>query len=148
MADLLASYDDLLARLDWVLDENEERIARSALEDLSDDARRLGSSGWVDSNTAPRGVRTLVLRAAQRYMRNPDGYVQSRAGDEIVGWSKRDDAGAPQFNEAEKGELRDLAKRSATLGVVRTYVYSDSVSSSVRDVHVPVYYHGKGFVFP
>jgi len=32
-------------------------------------------------------VRTLVLRCAARYMRNPDGYVTSRAGDETLTWS-------------------------------------------------------------
>lgn len=148
MADLLAAYDDLLARLDWELDENEERIARSALEDLSDDARHYGSSSWVSEAVAPRAVRTMVLRAAVRYMRNPDGYVQSRAGDEVVGWAPRKtDVGAASLSEAEKNELRDLAKRNAGLQTMATYVYEGPNAAAKRDSHVPVFYGGKWFPF-
>ena len=114
MAELLASLDDLLARLDWELDVVEKRVASAALEDLSDDARHYGVSTWT-SVTAPRTARTLVLRAAVRYMRNPDGYIQSRAGDEIVGWAPRKESGAAQFTDAEKDDLRDLGRRGVVV---------------------------------
>ena len=147
MADNLASLDDLLARLDWELDEVEQRVAAAALEDLSDDARNYGISTWTPI-TAPRTVRTMVLRAAVRYMRNPDGYVQSRAGDEIVGWAPRKDVGAAQFTEDEKDELRDLGRRGSKMQVVGTYVYMHPDDKVQNCSHVPVHYHGKGFFFP
>lgn len=150
MAELLAKYDDLLARLDWTLSPEEERIARSALEDLSDDARNYGSERWASEQVAPRSVRTMVLRAAVRYMRNPDGYIQSRAGDEIVGWAPRKDGlGAAEFSDKEKDELRDLASKRSYFQSVQTYVYHTPGSGvGRRDIHVPVDHAGKGFPLP
>lgn len=147
MAELLASLEALLARLDWDLDDTEKRVATAALEDLSNDARRYGSSTWT-AVTAPAGVDTMVLRAAVRYMRNPDGYIQSRAGDEIVGWAPRKEAGAAEFSAAEKDELRELGRKSP-LNTIQTYVYmAPGEGRHTRDIHVPVHYHGKGFPLP
>lgn len=148
MADLLATVDDLKARLDWDLSEEELRIAEHAIEDLSDEARFLGSSGWT-AVSAPRIVRTTVLKAAQRFMRNPDGYIQSRAGDELVGWAAvKREVGAPEFSEAEKDRLRDAAKRMSTIRYSQSYVYSNASSPlSADDIHVPVNYGGKDFPF-
>ena len=146
MAELLASLDDLLARLDWELDVVEKRVASAALEDLSDDARHYGVSSWTPV-TAPRTARTLVLRAAVRYMRNPYGYIQSRAGDEIVGWAPRKESGAAQFTDAEKDDLRDLGRRGSKIQVVGTYVYMHPDDKVRNCSHVPVHYHGKGFPF-
>ena len=147
MTGLLATTEDLLARLDWELDATELRIATAALEDLSDMARHYGVSSWT-SVTAPRAVRTLVLRAAQRFMRNPDGYIQSRAGDEIVGWApNKSNVGAPAFTDAELEELKDLGKRIGGLMTVRTYVYSNTQVDPTACGHVPVHYHGQDFRF-
>ncbi|GGS24759.1 hypothetical protein GCM10010238_11130 [Streptomyces griseoviridis] len=63
-----------------VLDEDEARIATSALDDASDLATTYGRD-WPEE-TAPRLVKTLVLKSAARCMRDPEGYTQSRAGDE------------------------------------------------------------------
>ena len=147
MADTFATLDDLLARLDWDLSPEELRIAESALEDLSDDARLYGSSSWTPVS-APRMVRTRVLRAAVRYMRNPDGYITSRAGDEIVGWAPKKVSGA-EFTADEIAELKDAAKRAATLNTVGTYAYMNPAHDQKhREIHVPVHYHGKGMIFP
>jgi len=114
MEDALATVDDLQDRLDWVLDEGEQGVATGALEDLSDDARFYGSSSW-DSTNAPRQVRSLVLRAAARFMRNPDGYTQSRAGDETLAWADRgEDAGSAFFTKKEQQMLARLAGVSST----------------------------------
>lgn len=108
----LAQVDDL--RLEWVLDENERRLAEATLEELSDDARFYGSDSWDSEDTAPRQVVSLVMRAAKRFLRNPDGYTQSRAGDETLAWTDLGhDAGSPTFNEREVKMLRALAGRSA-----------------------------------
>lgn len=106
---VFATLDELKNRLDWTLDADEERIAQSALEDASDLACHYGKN-W-DETTAPRMVRTLVLRACKRYMDNPQGYTQSRAGDETVGWSDSQgtDAGTVHFNKEEQELLRGLA---------------------------------------
>jgi hypothetical protein len=109
---VFATLDELKNRLDWTLDADEERIAQSALEDASDLACFYGKP-W-DPATAPRMVRTLVLRACKRYMDNPQGYSQSRAGDETVGWSDKapqagDQAGSVDFTRAEQELLRGLA---------------------------------------
>ena len=146
MADLLAPLEDLLARLDWDLDDTERRVAAAALEDLSDDARRYGSDSWTGV-MAPRGVRTMVLRAAVRYMRNPDGYIQSRAGDEMVGWAPRKDVGAAAFTDQEKDELREMGRKSP-MQVIGMYAYMPPGAQGTNCRHVPVHYNGKGMIFP
>lgn len=111
MAEEIATLEELQARLDWQLDTGEQAVAKGALEDLSDDARFYGSQRW-DELTAPRQVRSLVLRAAARYMRNPDGFVQSRAGDETIIWSDNgEEAGTARFTENERKILGALAGR-------------------------------------
>lgn len=104
-----ATIDDLRGRLDWALDADEDRIARSALEDASDLARGYGRD-W-ESATAPRLVRTLVLKAVARYLRNPDGFTQSRAGDETLAWNDAagPDAGTVHFTNQEQKLLKALA---------------------------------------
>lgn len=107
----IASVEELQARLDWTLDAGEQGVAEAALSDLSDDARFYGHAKW-DSATAPRQVKSLVLRAAARYMRNPDGFVQSRAGDETLVWSDRgDEAATAAFTEKEQKMLAVMAGR-------------------------------------
>ncbi|MEU7570327.1 hypothetical protein [Micromonospora sp. NPDC049240] len=107
-----ATLDELKDRLDWELDADEERIARSSLDDASELARYYGKD-WAD-DAAPRLVKTVVLRACKRYMDNPQGYNQSRAGDETLGWSDRapqvgSEAGSVHFTVAEQKMLAGLA---------------------------------------
>lgn len=114
MADY-ATLDELKGRLDWTLDADEERIAQSALEDASDLARHYGRD-WDVTNT-PRLVRTLVLRACKRFMDNPQGYTQSRAGDETLSWSDEagGGSGAVHFTTAEQKLLGGIAGSRAAL---------------------------------
>lgn len=110
MADELATVLELQARLDWVLDdETEYGVAEGAIADLSEDARFYGSDDW-DSTNAPRQVKSLVLRAAARFMRNPDGYTQSRAGDETLTWADQGvNAGTAFFSAKEQLMLATIA---------------------------------------
>ncbi len=109
-----ASLSDLKQRLDWALDADEERIATAALADASDEARVYGRD-WSPAR-APRLVRTVVLKAVVRYLRNPDGYTTSRAGDETVTWTDRgESAGAVTFTRDEIALLRRLAGKDAGL---------------------------------
>lgn len=73
----LATLADLDCRIDWALDHDEKRLAASALEDASDLAHGYGRD-WTPDNV-PRLVRVLVLAACVRYLRNRDGYTQSRS---------------------------------------------------------------------
>lgn len=119
--DPFAVLVDLTNRLDWTLDENETRIAKTALEDLSDEARFHGKPTWTPA-TAPRMVRKMVLAAAVRYMRNPDGYTTSRAGDETLSWNEQKDglAGSAHFAPDEIRALRDMAGSSKIFSVPMT----------------------------
>ncbi|MFJ3907471.1 hypothetical protein [Streptomyces vinaceus] len=105
-----ATLDELKGRLDWELDEDELRIGAAALEDASDLAAEYGRD-WRTA-TAPRLVKTLVLKAAARYVRNPHGYTQSRAGDETLAWGDIGrDAGSVHFTREEIRLLAELAGR-------------------------------------
>jgi hypothetical protein len=105
----LATMGELTARLDWTLDADEERAATGALEDLSEQALYYGKSTW-DASTVPRLVKSAVLAAAARFLRNTDGFTQSRAGDETLGWTDRGhDAGTAYFTEREIRMIRATA---------------------------------------
>lgn len=110
-----ASLDELKERLDWDLDAAGERIAESALDDATELAIEYGRE-WPESSV-PRLVRTLVLRAARRFVENPQGYTVSRAGDETVQWSDAagEHAGSVHFTKDEQKLLAGLAGRGTGL---------------------------------
>lgn len=126
----IATLQELEGRLDWELDDRERSIAEAALADLSDDARFFGASHW-DASTAPRQVKSLILRAASRYMRNPDGYVQSRAGDETVQWSDGgEQAGTACFTPREEKIIGEISGRSPGILSVPLVAYGTMGSSN------------------
>lgn len=139
-----ATLDELKERLDWDLDNDELRIAAGALEDASDLAAVYGRD-WPEA-TPPRLVRTLVLKAAARYVRNPHGYTQSRAGDETLAWGDAHgrDAGSVYFTREEIRLLEGLAGTRPTLTSVIVSAW-DSRDRPVRAGLVPVDYDGKPF---
>lgn len=104
----------------WLADEMDEadlRECTGALETLSDEARALGLSSW-DETTVPGAIKRLVIKACVRYMKNYEGYVQSRAGDETLGWTDLGDkAGSPYFTDAEKASIRKDAGASTLQSV-------------------------------
>ncbi|MFF3249732.1 hypothetical protein ACFYWP_01710 [Actinacidiphila glaucinigra] len=133
-----ATLDELKARLDWTLDADEERIATSALEDASDMACLYAGREWSDASV-PRIVRTLVLKACKRYMNNPSGYTQSRAGDETLGWGddQGEDAGTVHFSADERKLLQEIGGRKP--GLISAQVSAwNSVSRPVSAGLVPV----------
>lgn len=140
-----ATLTELEARLEWDLDAGEKRIAQSALDDLSEDAKFHGNPRWDDTNVPPY-VKTLVLKAAQRYMRNPDGYESSRAGDEALGWGERpgDESGSAEFTDKEITMLRSLVRKPA-LGSVNVQAYGTALTPNAIG-YVPV--AGGGDPFP
>ncbi|QMP84487.1 head-to-tail connector protein [Streptomyces phage Endor1] len=138
-----ATLDDLKARLDWELDADEVRIAGGALEDASDLAAHYGRA-W-DEAAVPRLVRTLVLKAAQRYMKNPDGYTQSRAGDETLAWNDAagENAGTVYFSDEEIKLLRSLAGKQPGIYSVPLTAYKTKLRAD--EGRVPVDYGGDTF---
>ncbi|WJN62634.1 head-tail joining protein 1 [Streptomyces phage phiScoe10] len=139
-----ATLEDLKARLDWELDEDEARIAGGALEDASDLAAHYGRN-WAE-DTAPRLVRTLVLKAASRYMKNPDGYTQSRAGDETLAWNDKagENAGTVYFSDEEQKLLAALGGRKPGIVSVPIVAYNSKIRRGDLG-RVPVDYGGKTF---
>lgn len=128
MADF-ATLDELKARLDWTLDADEERIATASLEDASDLARAYAGRDWDPAATAPRLVRTMVLKACKRYMNNPSGYTQSRAGDETLGWSDDagENAGTVYFTRDEQEMLANLGGRRSGLVSVGVTAWNSNI---------------------
>ncbi|MFH8414361.1 hypothetical protein [Streptomyces collinus] len=114
---IFATLEELKARLDWTLDADEERIAASALEDASDLAVHYVGRDWPDAASAPRLIRTLVLKACKRHMNNPAGYTQSRAGDETLGWGdvQGENAGTVYFTPDEQKLLQEIGGRKPGL---------------------------------
>lgn len=143
---VFATLPELQARCEWDFDSGEERIAQGALEDLTADALYHGNPRWTDL-TVPPYVKTLVLKAAQRYMRNPDGYEQSRAGDETVAWGQRSDqeAGSASFNEKELAAIRALV-RPRVFGSVNVQAYGTRLGRS-QTGYVPVADGSKPFPY-
>lgn len=124
-----ATLAELQARLDWTLDADEERIATSALEDASDLAVHYVGRDWPDVTTAPRLVRTMVLKACKRYMNNPAGYTQSRAGDETLGWSddQGENAGTVYFTKPEQDLLMEIGGRKGGLTSVGVNAWNSNI---------------------
>lgn len=101
------------------------------MEDASDLAA-VYDREWPE-DTAPRLMRTLVLKAAARYMRNPNGYTHSRACDETLAWSDAHgrDAGSIYFAREDIRLLEELAGRKC--GITSVIVSSwDSRPRPVR----------------
>ncbi|ATI18712.1 head-to-tail adaptor [Streptomyces phage Daudau] len=127
---IFATLDELKARLDWTLDADEERIATSALEDASDLAVYYVGRDYADVSSAPRLVRTLVLKACKRYMTNPQGLTQSRAGDETLGWndSQGQDAGTVYFTDGEQKLLMEIGGRKGGIISVGVSAWNSNIS--------------------
>lgn len=110
-----ATLAELQNRLDWTLSPSEVKNATAALDDASMLVRAYGRN-WINATSAPALAKTLTLGAATRYMRNPDGYTQSRAGDETLAWADQgDNAGALYLS---KGEIKLLQRLVRPNGIV------------------------------
>lgn len=82
----LAGVPDLEARLGRELSEDETGRATALLDDASALVRDVAGKTWIDPETdellpVPGSIRWVVLRAAERAIRNPEGYIQESAGD-------------------------------------------------------------------
>lgn len=83
----LADVRDLEVRLKRTLDTDPELSqAEAALDEASEIVRAESGKDWVSADdptvvTAPRIVKVITLRVAERKLRNPDGFSSESAGD-------------------------------------------------------------------
>lgn len=131
----LAQLSDLEDRLEFDLEEAEQRVAQAALDDLSAEAIDLGRQ-WTMADV-PGGVRKAVLAAATRYMRNLEGVIQSRAGDETLVYPEAiaDEMGSPHFSKREVELIVSFAIGPGGFGTIPIVAWSEGptpVSGMVR----------------
>ena len=110
----------------------------------SDMARHIGFPGWK-AGAVPKSVGRLVAVAVARYVQNPEGLAQSRAGDEALGWNFNPKAGLIYFTEAEEQRIAALNVRP-TWGTIQTAIASNTPTSG-RVAYVPVSYGGSPFPY-
>jgi hypothetical protein len=146
----LPTAADIQGRLEFDLTDNESgrdltEVANNAIEDLFTEACHYGSSAWTEE-TLPAVVRTQIIRATVRYMRNPDGFTQSRAGDETVAWGSDEDAGAAHFTETQIEIIKNAADAEfPDFGSFGSYAWNNCPAQP-NAIYVPV--DGNGSPFP
>ncbi|WP_194117753.1 hypothetical protein [Streptomyces hoynatensis] len=115
MVEPLATIPELEARLGYTLTGAELAQAQAALADASALVRYYGAA-WADPATAPDLARTITLAAAERRVRNPEGYRAELDGN----YQYQLPASAPTgvaLSDAEIEQLRDLAGRAGLVSV-------------------------------
>jgi hypothetical protein len=102
---LLATVDELEDRLGRALTTDPERAqAEAALSDASALVRDEGRSDW-DATTVPQAVAAVVLTAALRVVRNPEGFVSEAIGAYNYRLPEQSSLGI-YLTETEKGIVR------------------------------------------
>ena len=86
-----------------------DELIVEALEEATDQAKFYGSGAWTQVSV-PDPVRRIVAAAAARYARNPDGFDQSRAADETVGWADGVSKDYVTFTENEIARVRKFSE--------------------------------------
>lgn len=133
--ELFADIVELEARLGRQLSSTELNRARAVLEDASALVREeVGYTVWIDADTGvldeslvPASVRAIVLRAAERAMRNPGGFSAESSGD--YSYQRTGVQMGVYLTEGEQRLLRRFTNRSGlwTQPITRNDVYADTV---------------------
>lgn len=133
--ELFADIAELEARLGRQLNSTDLDRARAVLEDASALVREeVGYSVWIDPDTGaflpaqvPGSVRAIVLRAAERAMRNPGGFSAESSGD--YSYQRTGVQIGVYLSEGEIRTLRRAVKRTGlwTQPVTRGDTYVDTV---------------------
>ena len=140
-----ADLTDVEDLLDFELDEQAQRACVAKLQQASSMARHYArplGERWPESR-CPAIVKTIVINVVERYMRNPDNYTQSRAGDETLAWEGSDGKGSFHFTDEEKEILADVGRASSGLYSVQTYQHN--ATQNPGDAWIPT---SSGSFFP
>jgi hypothetical protein len=108
----LATVSQLEARLGRVLDGTDLTMAEAALDDASTMVRAYGLP-WPDPVTAPGTAVSVTLAAAERRMRNPEGFRQEMEG----GYQYAYAASMPTGVELKPSEIKLLQATSGVSGL-------------------------------
>lgn len=122
----LATVPDLEARLGKSLDGGEKALAEAALTDASALVRHYGLP-WAVPAAAPEVAVGITLAAAERRVRNPEGYRMEMEGS----YQYQLPASAPTgvaLTDAEIDLLRELSGRGglASVEIVRPFRVDDT----------------------
>lgn len=117
----LTTVEAVTKRLEGEVTPDMEIMIGEYLEDASDQAIYYGEREWTEA-TCPASVKRIIANAVARFMRNPDGLSQSRAGDETMAWQDVPEAGAVYFSPQEIERLQRIGnprlKSFGTFGTV------------------------------
>jgi hypothetical protein len=155
--DPLATIPDLEARLGKTFAGDELVRAQAVLDDATELVRaEVGYLIWIDPDTGdllvnlvPGAVRAVVLRVAERAMRNPGGFSSESSGDYTYQRNNVQGSGA----YLTEGELRILRRAVGRRGlwtqpVTRNDLYADTVfledSNGCELFPVDTYSEGSG----
>jgi hypothetical protein len=137
-----ATLTELKDAVEFEVDDGLARLATGTLDEVSDLIRTHGLD-W-DTDNAPGYVKRLTIKATARFLRNPDAYTQSRAGDETLGWRDQgEEAGGAYLTRAEIEAVRRL---SGSSGFASVQVIGWRTASR-PNLYVPVEGGGKPFPF-
>src|SRR6478736_282184 len=103
-----ATLQELKDAVEFEVDDGLARLATGTLDEVSDLIRTHGLN-W-EPESAPGFIKKLTIKATARFLRNPDAYTTSRAGDEMLGWRDQgEEAGGAFLTRAEIGAIRRLS---------------------------------------
>lgn len=132
----LATIGDVTARLEDEPTPEMEAMIEAYLEDASDQARFYGSREWTEV-TCPDPIRRMVASAVARFLRNPDGLSQSRAGDETLAWQQMPEVGTVYFTEREVERLQTIGNpRLPSFGTIQMLAHGSTPPP--RDILMPL----------
>lgn len=122
----LTTVEAVTKRLEGEITPEMEVMIEEYLEDASDQAIYYGEREWTEV-TVPASVARIVANAVARFMRNPDGLAQSRAGDETMAWQDIPEAGAVYFTRQEIERLQRIGNpRLATFGTFSVVAHGNT----------------------
>ena len=149
MEDALVSVEEVQAKLSYEMSPEDERECERSIEEMSDEARRIGSRRWGTPGVTPGSIKRLIVRSVARHMKNYDGFTVSRAGDETLGWADLgEDAGSAYFTDKEERAIRGVAGYNTT-GFTSVQLSFDQPVRRDAAGYVPVSSGGANFpLFP
>lgn len=123
----LASVHDLVDRLGREIDDAERARAEAALADASALVREEARQEWAAG--APAAVEAVVLTAALRVMRNPEGISSETIGP--YSYRRREQDVDVYLSEAEKNIVRRYRTRSRPLWTQATTRYESGGDDTI-----------------